>query len=221
MNRCITVAALTCGLLAGGCTKQHRITVSGGDLHRGLPELQSGGVAVVRADDSGATTTERIQVTQSLWLDGKKHLVKDLVANCRTVRPFASDAVSDGDCGLVRFRDRRFEVRRFQTRRAQPAIGYAVGGLVLAGTIGAGACQLACDDDSTARPCPQPHCSVQAVSLRPCCCGPQAPAQAGSISGIPAGSRGAGSATIATRDRQTADRSLVWRTESSVLTCGW
>ena len=148
----MVAASAVATLLVCSCVKHHRVTVSGTELHRGVPALRANGVAKVSAvDDRGNRISEPIRVGQSLRLDGRAYRVSQLIRNCRDVRPFLSDSVSGAQCRLVQLRQRRLEVRRFKTRSAAPFIGYTIAGVVGAGIVGAAVCEFACEDGSTAQ----------------------------------------------------------------------
>ena len=123
------------------CTVQHRVTVTGSEVHRNLGALRAKGsatVEMVEARDDSDDTRPRPEVLRAdqPLLRGRHSLsIAALAENCRDVVPFADDPTSQSDCPLVQMRDVAFEVRTFQSRSfREPIILTAI----LAAGVGGG-----------------------------------------------------------------------------------
>ncbi len=103
------------------CTVQHRLTVTGSEVHRNLGALRAKGSATVEMveerDDRDDTRRrpEVLRADQPL-LRGRHPLsIEALARGCRDIVPFADDRTSQADCPLVQMREVAFEVRTFQS----------------------------------------------------------------------------------------------------------
>jgi hypothetical protein len=114
------VAVVLVGSLPA-CTVQHRLTVTGSEVHRNLGALRANGSATVdmveERDDSDDTRRrpEVLRADQPLLRAGQRLSIAALARGCRDVVPFADDRTSQADCPLVQMREVAFEVRTFQS----------------------------------------------------------------------------------------------------------
>ena len=124
VKSCGASARLVVVVLLGSlpaCTVQHRLTVTGGEVHRHLGSLRAQGSATVdmveERDDRDVTRRrpEVLRADQPLRRGGHTLSIAALARGCRDVAPFADDRTSQADCPLVQMREVSFEVRTFQS----------------------------------------------------------------------------------------------------------
>jgi hypothetical protein len=122
------VAVVLLGMLPA-CTVQHRVTVTGSEVHRNLGALRAKGSArvdmVEERDDRDGTRRrpEVLRADQPLLRGGHPLSIAALARGCRDVAPFADDRTSQADCPLVQMREVAFEVRTFQSMSFRKPIG--------------------------------------------------------------------------------------------------
>ena len=135
------------------CTVQHRLTVTGSEIHRNLGALRAKGSATVEMveerDDRDGTRRrpEVLRSDQPLVRGGHPLSIAALARGCRDVAPFADDRTSQADCPLVQMREVAFEVRTFQSLNFRTPIGLTA--LLAAGVGGGFAFDALSGSDST------------------------------------------------------------------------
>lgn len=149
------VVALTLAV-ASGCMVEHRVAVSGRELHRGLWALRTAGQAELvvvhqRGSYTPTTAVEVVSVDQPLTSGRERLTPRALSLGCLDLPPQDERTPTDADCPLVQARDVDFELRSGLERDWRPLRKAVVPTLVLGGLGAAVGCELGCADGSNAK----------------------------------------------------------------------
>jgi hypothetical protein len=138
-------------LLIASCAVEHKVVVSGAELHRVLPEIRAHGSAVVaatdlRTDGNGHpyARQETVRLDMEIGAEDGQMSFAELVKGCHGAQP-------EVGCDLDSFAHMDFELYRYNTHSARAFFGRAGGIIGLTAFVGAVGCGLACADGSTAK----------------------------------------------------------------------
>lgn len=146
----LALAALT------GCMVEHRVAVSGHELHRGLWALRTQGQAEVvvihqRGTYPPTTGVEVISLDQPLIVGSERPTPRSLSVGCLDLPPVDELPPTPADCPLVTARNVDFELRSGLERDWRPLRRAVVPTLVLGGLGAAIGCELGCADGSNGK----------------------------------------------------------------------
>lgn len=141
--------------LTGGCI-EHRVAVTGSQLHRGLWAMRTQGQAEVMVihqlgERPPTAEVEVIRADQVLTVGRERLTPLALGQGCLDLPPAEPDAPVDPRCRLSELRDFDFDIRTSLQADRRRIGNYAAGGLAL-GFVGAViGCEIGCADDSGAK----------------------------------------------------------------------
>jgi hypothetical protein len=144
--------------VATACSVQHRVVVTGRELHRNIVQLRTQGSAEVEVIDythghDPAHKRSVVRFDQQVLVGNKRVAISALAEHCKDVLPFAEDKASQADCGFVKHKDTGLELSRYESRSIRDAFHTALGwtlGLGFLGAVGFGiGCEVAPCTDGT------------------------------------------------------------------------